>query len=133
MELDFAFLASHAEVSDKGKFNVLGGGFNVVESSRFPCRVAGALVMRFVGPTSGAGQEHTAAVAVLSPDGTRKEVILRPTAIKRKADFPTSGLVVVVQLSIDVPAPGDYGLIIALDGNDLKTLPLYLRKESDEG
>jgi hypothetical protein len=130
MELDFAFLASAADASDGGQFGARGGGFNVVESERFPCAFQAALVLKVAAPSPQSEERHNVTIVLCQSDGSRTVLLEKPLLIRPRR-FPTSGVLLVVNIGAQLPAPGDYAFAILLDGVERKLLPLYVRNTSE--
>lgn len=70
MRLEFAFLATTAEVKEDGVMNVLGGGIDQVQGPSFPATHSGfCLIARVRADPDECNRQHLLTARVFRPDG----------------------------------------------------------------
>jgi hypothetical protein len=129
MELEYAFLADAAQVSD-GKTYVLGGGVSVLWRDTFPAPLGFAIVCQFTYHRTEADSEHDVRFVIMDADGN---AVLPDITGQLRVGQPGPGaprnVPLVVPLVIVIPAvpvvqqAGDYGVDVLLDGRHVKNLP----------
>jgi hypothetical protein len=129
MELEYAFLADAAQVSD-GKTFVLGGGVSILWRDAFPAPLGFAIVCQFTYHRTEADTEHEVRFVIMDADGT---AVLPDITGSLRVGQPAAGaprnVPLVVPLVIVIPAvpvvqqAGEYGVDVLLDGRHVKNLP----------
>lgn len=129
MEIDYAFLADAAQVSE-GKLYVLGGGFNRLWARGFPVtHPAMSLVIKISLHAMECDRSHKFEVELWDPDGRRLSQLGGDFFVAIERDRPAKSGLAQLVLNLQnqqFPVSGDYAFHIAVDGHHLKTLPLSL-------
>ncbi len=125
MEIEYAFLARAAEASSDGTLSMLGAGFEVVRSPRFPVSIPISVVVRLNGIEDRThtvtlefdafgedGQSILDAPFVMPMERFRQPVV-RPVTPENTASvvFGIPGLL--------IPAVGRYRLVLKLTGENV--------------
>jgi hypothetical protein len=128
MELEYAFLADAAQVSD-GKTFVLGGGVTILWRQQFPAALGVVLVVQLTYHRSEAESDHTLRIHVVDADGN---AVLPEIQGEMHVGGPTPGMPQNVPLGIPVligfpPMPvlqreGAYSVDVVLDGRHVKSV-----------
>jgi len=128
MEVDLAVIADAANVSQEGKLNILGV-FDTIWAREFPFRHASMVfVVRMNADFTEQGA-HRMEVRLMDADGRqlfRAEGPMQvPGAIPGRPHKPH----VIMGLSgISFSMPGDYSFEVMVDGQLMKSVPLYVMK-----
>jgi hypothetical protein len=129
MKLGFAFLAHSAETGEGGTFHVLGAGFDTVDASELPGRIGPwVLIVRLIVRNEPA--DFVVKLEGIKPDGETLFVSdANPVHVNlfEKYERETTSLTVLFRFAMEVVVPGKYGLRVTVDGNEVTTVPLYLR------
>ena len=133
MEVEFAMLADSAQASE-GKVYILGGGIDKIFAKAFPTtHPQMALALKLKLDSSECEREHALEIELWDADGN-------PAGPKLSAKFEAPredlGRPSYVQLVLNIvgqtfKAAGDYAFKVLVDGQHLKTLPLYLVERPD--
>ena len=124
MKLQFAFLADAANSLDKGMFDILGGGFDIITGKSFPAtKHTIVLVGRILFEPDECGKKHKLQGRIV--DGNSKPIIpemsveLLPLPHPRKPDCPNWMTVFLTCQSVTFPTPGDYLFRLTIDNQDM--------------
>ncbi len=136
MEIEYAFLADAAQVSE-GKLYVLGGGFNRIWARSFPItHPSMSVVVKINLHHMEWDRPHRFEIELWDPDGKRMAQMAGDIAASAEPGKPArpgnAQLVLNIQ-NQQFSTPGDYAFYIAIDGHHLKTLPLYLEQLNQPG
>jgi hypothetical protein len=133
-ELDFAVLANAAQVGNDRLISLLGGGWDTATLSEdaFPVGLVLTVVFRLLLDQDELEGKFTGEVAVQREDGERLASVtfaleMHPT---EEHDLPPgwkSSVPFVIPVPVQIPEPGIYAVVIALDGQALKTIPLRFK------
>jgi hypothetical protein len=131
MEIEFAFLADAAQAPSGSKLYVLGGGIDELAASAFPAiHPQMVLVLKLKVHPTECNRPHKLEVEFWDPDGRRLgPAISGEFAAQRDETNPTRPRFVQLLFNIaglQLPAPGDYDFHIVVDGQQMKTVPLYV-------
>jgi hypothetical protein len=128
MELEYAFLADAAEVSE-GKTFVLGGGVTILWRAQYPAPLGVVLVAQLTYHRSEADTDHTLRVQVIDADGNP---VLPEIQGEMHVGGPAPGMPANVPLGVPllVPfppmpvlqRPGAYSVEVILDDRHVKSL-----------
>ncbi|MFH0754261.1 MAG: hypothetical protein V2A70_06825 [Candidatus Omnitrophota bacterium] len=123
------FTLCDAATSDHGKINILGS-FDTIWVRQFPsvypyCAVA--VKMRFSCAEKGA---HGLSVRFMDADGQN---VLQPatgsfTVAMPQGQLSASADIILNIQSLNLAKPGEYSLVLSIDGQNLLSLPLYVRQ-----
>ncbi len=133
MEVEFAMLADSAQASE-GKVYLLGGGIDKIFAKAFPAAHPHmALILKLKLDSSECEREHALEIELWDADGN-------PVGAKLSAKFeaaredlgrPSYALLVLNIVGQTFKAAGDYAFKVLVNGQLLKTLPLYLIERTD--
>jgi hypothetical protein len=135
MEIDFALLADAATVDASGKLNVLGV-FDRIQAREFPARHGRiSLVLRF---SAGVGEvgAHEVEIRLRGPgdqEVLRLDGRMELGASPRQA---AEGIKMPHVLNLDgitFPEPGRFSFDIAVDGEEIHSVPLVLEEAAGAG
>ena len=126
MELDFALIADAANVSQEGKLNILGI-FDTIWAREFPVRHAAMVfVLRVKADFTDQGS-HTLEVRLLDADGEQLFRAEGPIQVPGSAPGrPVKPHVIMGLSGVSFRSPGDYSFEVMIDGQHLKSVPLYI-------
>ncbi|MBI4064191.1 MAG: hypothetical protein HY401_07820 [Elusimicrobia bacterium] len=130
MELDFAFLADAAEVTN-GKLYVIGGAFDTLCVRELPASWPRlTLVMRFLLTPAESGRPHALEIIVLDEDG-KKIVNLSSSLNVERPPNMLSGTKQSVPIALNFfnarfDKKGSYSIEILVNGTSLKSIPLKI-------
>ena len=129
MEVAYALLNPYSEVSPEGKLYVVGGDIDTLYGD-FPFTVAQPLYLtvKVNFPQNEAGRQYRTRFQIIGPDGTMhletgEEILDVPVGTLGRFSKVCFGIVI---WGITFAVPGDYKIRIMLDGNEIKSIPLYL-------
>ncbi len=123
------FAISDAATSDNGKLNVLGA-FDTIWVRQFPAvypHCAVAVRMRFLAMEQG---PHALVVRFMDADGVN---VLPPAngsfsiAMAEPQRSASADIVLNIQ-SLNLLKPGEYALELIVDGENLRSLPLFVKE-----
>ena len=129
MELDFAFLASQANLTKEGKLVSFGVGFDTMLANSFPAQVAPfSLVMKFIALPSDLEMPHKFRIDCIDPSGEvtlagENDIDKCPHVLDKSLP---NGLFVLANIHKGIEKPGTYQFRIFLDGVLCKTIPFHL-------
>jgi hypothetical protein len=134
IELD-AFLADSV-ASVQGKLYALGVGWNRIAVGQFPARhdrVGIGLLVRI--PAGSAVEVRRFELRLLGPSGQDLSLGAGPDGPVQRigGEFTTGGdeeQIVPIALNLNglpLPVPGDYRVVISMQGDDVKTLPYIVQ------
>ena len=131
MEIEFAFLADAAEVPPNHKLYVMGGGLDKLYARSFPAthpQLAFVLKLR-VHPVE-CERPHKLEIQFWDPDGRRLSPEIRGEFTAQRdpesSTRPTFVQLVFNIVGLQLPGPGDFDFHIVVNGQHLKTVPLYV-------
>lgn len=132
MEVDFAFLADAAEITN-GKFYVISGGFDTIHSSEVPFNYHPfSFVLRLLLSPAELDRKHRVEVHILDEDGRKITSVEGDLEIKRAAHLPKGwrqGFLSVWNIAnLRFEKFGDYAFDIVVNGSSIKQLPLRVAK-----
>jgi hypothetical protein len=132
MKLDFAFLADAATISDDGRFAVVGGGFDVIQSATFPAiKHAMALVGRVVFEPREFDKPHIIRGAIIGPDGgvVPPELWLNVTQFPHPEDPQRENWTTIClnYQGVSFPSPGDYFLTLSTGDKEIGRVRIDVR------
>lgn len=129
MQIEYAFLADAAQVSSDGKLFVLGGGIDRIFATSFPAtHPLMTLVIKLQLHPSECEREHGLQVELWDSDG-------QPIGPRVSGNFSANrqerGRLSYVQTvlnlhNVQFSVGGDYAFQVVVDGQHLKTVPLYV-------
>lgn len=129
MELDYAFLADGAQVSD-GKTFVLGGGVTILWRNQYPAPLGVVLALQLTYHRSEADSEHTLRVQVVDADGNpvipeiQGELTVGGPLPNMPPNIPLNVPMVIPFPPLPaLQRPGPYSVDIVLDGRHIKSIP----------
>ena len=131
MKLQFAFLARAVEVTDKGTFDVVGGGFDLFRGRKFPAPAPSMALVARIGFTPEELQnDQELRVELVGPGGTPMRESRVPIT---KDDSGRQGPVTVAlnYNFIEFPGPGDYAFRLMIGNHDLGEVALGVRMEGE--
>jgi hypothetical protein len=132
MELEFAMLALAADAGEGGKLHIFGGGFDTMTVGSLPGAIPPfALVIKLRGTSNEVGQRHRLLLTLTTPSGERKELGSPEFATSPNQYAPErpSFSTIIAQVMLAAEQPGEYTFTVALDGQEIKRLPLHVRQE----
>ncbi|MEX0714090.1 MAG: hypothetical protein WD278_17260 [Pirellulales bacterium] len=134
MELDFAMLASNAELAASGNLHIFGGGFNRIQVPTVPSTpVPFKLVARAFIPPEDVSQEHWLSLELTNPSGERSIITERsPLAFTPAAEESRLNAVLLLTLVIAFKSYGLYQFHLGIDGQQLKTIPVIITASKPE-
>lgn len=133
MQAEFAFLADAAEAAPNGKLYVLGGGISEVFAPSFPwMHPVVTLVVNLRLHASECERLHKLDIQFWDADGN----VLPPQLsaefnAPRHRQHPARDVFLQLVFNIvglQLPQPGEYDFHVVVDGQHLKTLPLYAQQ-----
>lgn len=127
MNLDFALLASAADVHD-GKLFLMGGGFDTFNVTNLPGTVPPfAVVLRFSIAEDERGTTHTFGIDYLPPE---KELIRLASGKELRFEKHKPGhrstTTLVLHVSFTFECEGEYGFRIYCNGEPTIVLPFFV-------
>jgi hypothetical protein len=126
MEVDLAVIADAANVSQEGKLNILGV-FDTIWTREFPFRhVAMVFVVRMRADFTEQGA-HRMEVRLMDADGG--QLFKAEGAMQVPGGVPGRLLkphVIMGLGGISFQKPGDYSFEVIVDGQHMKSVPLYV-------
>ncbi len=128
-QLELAFFANAAEVSEKGTLNVLSGGIDVINGPMFPAPLQTIYVIAKVVTTpSEVGNENDSCVRVLAPDvsAISADVHLKFKATPHPRNRQKNNWVMlsVNYQNLVIPAPGEYAFQLSVNDKSLGRIVL---------
>ncbi len=128
MELDFAFLADAADVSN-GKLNVLGGAFDTINVPGFPAvHPALAVVVRLLLSPNDLDRKHAMQILLLDADAKHIASASGEMMVPKSPDSPQGWkqTVMIPLRFYNVPfaTAGHYSIEILANDKMLKAIPL---------
>jgi Family of unknown function (DUF6941) len=128
MELEYAFIATAAQVNDDGRFSVLGGGTDTLGAWQLPGAAPPlALVIKLKDDGNAAAVEHTVEVTISRPNGKTETVLAgHPFRLTRTLPGRPAGVTIVVDASLRMETPGEHRFHIRVDGEEVRSLPLFV-------
>jgi hypothetical protein len=127
MQVSFALFADAANLSQEGKLNILGV-FDAVHVATFPSvHPRATLVVRLKGTPADVGI-HSMGLRWLNARGeelwgsSAEITIGAPAGATGELDMP-----VVAAIDLPLDAPGDYAMLVELDGQQHAHVPLHVR------
>ena len=128
MELEYAFIATAAQVNDDGRFSVLGGGTDTLRASKLPGAAPPlALVIKLKDDSNATALKHTVEVTMSRPNGKTETVLAgHPFWLTRRLPDRAAGVTIVVDASLRMETPGEHRFHIRVDGEEVKSLPLFV-------
>jgi hypothetical protein len=133
MEIDLAVIADAANVSQEGKLNVLGV-FDTISAREFPFRHAAMVFV--VRMTADFTEQGTCKLEVrlMDADGGQVFKAEGPMEVSGGAPGRPAKPHVIIGLSgISFGKPGDYSFEILVDGQHMKSVPLYVTEAPPVG
>ncbi len=137
MELDFAFLADAATI-DAGKLNVIGGSIDTLWAKKTPVvHPYMTLVIKFILAADEVEKSHKLEVFAMDSDGKRVfstagEFI--PSRVQSLETWKPQGHLMAMNLiNTRFEKFGDYSIEIVVDGLSVKSLPLRITEQIEEG
>lgn len=133
MDVEYAFLADAAETPPNGKLYVLGGGFDEIRAPQFPVTHSYlSLVVKLRFHPAECDRLHRLEIELWDPDGQRLGPHLKTeVAAPRRPHAPTRpshAQIVLNMVGIQFPRPGEYAFHILVNGQHLRSVPLYLER-----
>jgi hypothetical protein len=124
MDLEYAFLAKHADVSGGAGFSVIGGGVDHAAGPQLPIVVPVlCLVARFRFAPAECGQLHVVRLELRDPDGDLVPLMNTELPVKPDApimpDMAVSTLALLGMLNATFLKAGDYRFRFFLGERDL--------------
>jgi hypothetical protein len=135
VEVEFAFIADAAEVASNQKLYVLGGGLEAIFAPSFPATHPHmSLVLKLKIHPVECDRTHALQIEFWDPDGQRLEPsISGEFGAQRDTEHPTRPRyvqLVVNLVQMTLPSAGDYDFHIVVNGQHLKTVPLYVHQSA---
>lgn len=126
MQVDLAVVADAANVSQEGKLNILGV-FDTIWAREFPFRHAAMVfVLRVRADFTDKGA-HELRVRLIDADGGQLFNAEGPMQVPAGVPGrPVKPHVIMGLAGITFPKPGDFSFEVFLDGQHLKSVPLYV-------
>jgi hypothetical protein len=127
IELEFAFFANAAEVSEKGLINVLGGCIDFARGPMFPAPIHSLwLIAKVIAFPEHFDKQHDFMIEVFGPDDNRiapdVHVPFTPKAHARKPGSQNWMMITVQYLALIFPTAGDYIFRLSADGQEIGQL-----------
>lgn len=133
MHVSFALFADAANLSQEGKLNILGV-FDAVHVAAFPSvHPRATLVVRLKGSPADAGV-HTMGLRWINPRGdelwssSAELTVGTPPGAVGDLDMP-----VIAAVDLPLDAPGDYAMLVDLDGEQHADIVLHVRGGAPQG
>lgn len=133
MELDYALLANSAEVGAGGRVHIFGAHIDTICSPQFPATTGFTLVARLLVAPNEYDQRHRFVAELVLPSGQRRslmakdqEFVTAAGAIRPELGSAMSIIVQAAQVELD--APGDYAIRLVVDGQEMGSVPFYVRE-----
>lgn len=128
MDVDLAVIADGANVSQEGKLNILGI-FDTIWARETPFRHSSMVfVVRFTAPFTEQGA-YQLEVRLMDADGGQLFKAEGPLNVSGGAPGRPIRPHVIMGLSgINFERPGDYSFEVMVDGQHLRSVPLYVVK-----
>lgn len=128
MELDFAFLADAADVS-QGKLFVLGGAFDTIHVPGFPAtHPVLAVVMRLLLGPVDLDRKHLLEILLLDADGKHIASAKGDLVVSKSPDAPAGWKQAVILplrfFNVPFQQSGHYSIEMLMDGKMAKAIPL---------
>ena len=128
MEVDFAFLADAAEVSN-GKLYSIGGAFDTIYAKEVPVvHPAMSFALRLLLSPAELDRTHQLEVVLIDGDGKRLGGIGGEVNVSKKTGSPvgwrTGFLTAVPLYNLHFESFGDYAFEIVVNGTSMKSIPL---------
>lgn len=131
MEIEFAFLADAADSPQNGKLYVLGAGLSELMAHHVPIQhpTMSVVVCLKVHPTE-CNRTHRLEVEMWDEDGNRLPPSLNAEFVAQRhpqyPNRPTFVQLVWNILGLELQQVGEYEFHIIVNGQHLRTLPLYV-------
>lgn len=136
MQLLYAFFAEKADRLTDERLCIFGADSDTVEASRFPATFELALIIKLALLPDEPLEGHHYSIAVTNPAGKRVEMTQTPNPVKTKRNpyDPTlpSGASILINLGVKFDTPGCHQFHIVVDGNELRSVPLYVAKVQEQ-
>lgn len=128
MDLDFAFLADAADVS-QGKLFVLGGAFDTIHVPAFPAtHPALAVVLRFLLGPHDLDRKHNLEILLLDADARHVASARGDLTVAKSPDSPPGWKQTVILplrfFNVPFQQAGHYSVEILIEGTMAKAIPL---------
>jgi len=131
MELDFAMLASHAEVNPDGRVFILSGGLDAVRIA--PPGTPGTapspgfyFIARMRFSPDECGRDHVARIEMIDPRGTIIVRVENPTHPPVSSVALKFCLIALIALPPQGITFGEYQIRFLVDDEERKTIPLTI-------
>jgi hypothetical protein len=138
MKLAYAILADAAQVTPDGKFSILGGGIEILNSVALPAMVPSlALIIRLSLDPDSLSIQHILQVELVDPDGLQSLANIAESSftpeqkISIKEGILPSTTFVFNFLGISFPKTGKYTFNIILDQEIIGSLFIHLVTSSN--
>jgi hypothetical protein len=136
MEVDFAFLADAAEVSN-GKLHLVGGAFDTIWARSVPLRYPKmSLALRLLFNVADLDRKHKVEIRIMNEDGkTIPPSLGGDLEIPRNPNLPKGwkqGFLTVMNfVDLNFPNFGDYSFELVVDNRNEKSIPLRIAQAVD--
>jgi hypothetical protein len=133
MHVEYAFLATAAEIAPDGRMYIMGADFDTLQA-KFPHQVpAMALVTKVIcTPDEGNLQSHFLA-QFLNPEGVKMGPPIESPFVVSAPSAPDRQWIMMLVFGLygfTLPKPGRYTIRISLNGEEKKTICLFAEEIS---
>lgn len=135
MEVEYALIADAAQTSPDGKLYVMGGGIDRIFADQYPAlHPTMALVVKIRLHPVECDKPHKLAIELWNEDGQQFGPKIEGEFEAKRQPKARSGSVQMVLniMGLEFPKEGDYEFHISVNGQYLKSLPLYVERSTGD-
>lgn len=128
-ELDFMIISDYVR-AENGVLHMIAGGFDTITTRNVPASRNVGIGISLKLTRSEATEHHTLRLVFHGTDGARiTEIGADLPAHSEAPNVPPGrkvGVVTALNMSLPLPAYGDYSLKLLMDGNSTKEIPIHV-------
>jgi hypothetical protein len=128
-ELDFMIISDYVR-AENGVLHMIAGGFDTITARAVPAARSIGIGLSLKLPRREVAEHHTLRLVFHGTDGARlAEVGADLPARSEAPNVPPGrevGIVTALNMSLPLPAYGDYSLALLVDGNRKKEIPIHV-------
>jgi len=133
-ELDFMIISDYVR-AENGVLHMIAGGFDTITARAVPAARSIGIGLSFKIPRREVTEHHTLRLIFHGTDGARIAEIGADLPARSEApNVPPGrkvGVVAALNMSLPLPAYGDYSLELLVDGNRKKEIPIHVVPPSE--
>lgn len=133
-ELDFMIISDYVR-AENGVLHMIAGGFDTISATDVPAVRNIGIGLSLKLPRTEITEHHTLRLIFHGTDGARiAEVGADLPARSEEPNVPSGqkvGVVAALNMSLPLPAYGNYSLELLVDGNRKKEVPIYVVRSAE--